>query len=488
MSFNERLENPASRALAGRLPVLFRDRIFTGYGSFLLTFTAIAAASYSYLVGAALIGVGSTRLGIVGYLIGLVLGMSFVSLAGGAISYRYGVDTVDAGKPSLGMRGSVTLLLGVLVCTLGWANVLLAMTARGVVRILHADSLNGGASHEAEVICVGVALVVLLWLLVRRGAGWMERVANYCAVAQLTVAAVLFASILHKYGLMKVWSINVAPAQAYSSDRMLQLTYAVEFGLCNSLGMLPYMGGLARLVRRSTHLVGPSVLGYSVCGAFFIAVIGALATAATGKMDPADWLTRVVGLRGGTLLLSIMLIANVGALIAQIYLASISIQQFRTFAQLPWSLVVALVLAPSVVVAFNTHWIIDHVMNWLAYNGVMFIGLGSVMFVDFFLLRRGRVIAAQLFAAQNGQMYWYRGGVNWIAIGVVVGATAMYLWLFDPMSLRVALWFRYAGASIPTALVSAAVYFVLMRWLVVERLAEGGGVSEPFAPTVEVKL
>src|SRR5260370_22156682 len=100
MSFNEGLENPASRALAGRLPVLFRDRVFTSYGSFLLTFTAIAAASYSYLVGAALIGVGSTRLGIVGYLIGLVLGMSFVSLAGGAISYRYGVDTVDAGKPS----------------------------------------------------------------------------------------------------------------------------------------------------------------------------------------------------------------------------------------------------------------------------------------------------------------------------------------------------------------------------------------------------
>src|SRR5260370_757318 len=269
---------------------------------------------------------------------------------------------------------------------------------------------------------------------------------------------------------------------------MLQLTYAVEFGLCNSLGMLPYMGGLARLVRRSTHLVGPSVLGYSVCGAFFIAVIGALATAATGKMDPADWLTQVIGLRGGTLLLSIMLIANVGALITQIYLASISIQQIQTFAQLPWSLVVSLVLTPSVIVAFNTHWIIDHVMNWLAYNGVMFIGLGSVMFVDFFLLRRGRIIAAQLFAAQSGQMYWYRGGVNWIAIGVVIGARAMYLWLFDRMSLRVAPWFRYAGGSIPTAVVSAAAYFLLMRWLVVPHWVDGDRESKLLPQAVGVKL
>ena len=102
----------AEHALAGRLPVLGAGRIYTGFASYLLTSTAIAAGSYSYLVGTALISVGSTRLGLAGYLIGLVLGMSFVSLAGGALSYRYGVDTVDAGKATLGIRGSFALLIG----------------------------------------------------------------------------------------------------------------------------------------------------------------------------------------------------------------------------------------------------------------------------------------------------------------------------------------------------------------------------------------
>jgi NCS1 family nucleobase:cation symporter-1 len=181
----------AEHALAGRLPILRSGRIYAGFGSYMLTFTAIAAGSYSYLVGTALTGVGSTRLGLVGYLIGLVLGMSFVPLAGGALSYRYGVDTVDAGKPTLGMRGSLVLLVGVLVCTLGWANVLLAMTARGVVRVINAGQGKLPAGAETEVVMVGLALVVVLWLLVRRGPAGMERVATFCAGTQLIVALVL---------------------------------------------------------------------------------------------------------------------------------------------------------------------------------------------------------------------------------------------------------------------------------------------------------
>ncbi len=475
-------------ALAGRLPVLLSRRIFTGFGSYLLTFTAIAAASYSYLVGSALIGVGSTRLGLVGYLIGLVLGMSFVSLAGGALSYRYGVDTVDAGKAALGMRGSLALLIGVLICTLGWANVLLAMTARGAVRVLNAGYAGPVAGTESEVIAVGVALVVVLWLLVRRGAGWMERVATYSAGTQLVVALILLGAVLYRFGVTKVLITDVTHNQAYSPDRITQLTYAVEFGVCNSLGMLPYMGGLARLVRSPRHLVGPSVLGYAVFGAFVIAAVGALATAGTGQTDPGDWIPLVAGVRGGTLLFGVMLIANLGALVTQVYLAAVSVQQIRAFTRLPWSVVVAVVLIPSIFVTFNTRWVLDHVMNWLAYNGVLFVGLSAVLFVDFFVLRREYVVPAQLFAARPGQQYWFWGGVNWVAVAVVAGATAFYLWLFDPLTLRVGLWFRYAGAAVPTVVISSLAYYLLMRLLVIPRGIGGYRPIDAIPAPVEVKL
>lgn len=478
----------AEHALAGRLPVLGAGRIYTGFGPYLLTFTAIAAASYSYLVGTALIGVGSTRLGLVGYLIGLVLGMAFVSLAGGALSYRYGVDTVDAGKAALGMRGSLALLVGVLVCTLGWANVLLAMTARGAVRVLNAAYAGPVAHEEIEVIAVGLTLLCLLWLLVRMGAGWMERVATYCAGTQLVIAVILLYAVLCKFGVTRVLITDVPHDQAYSPDRITQLTYAVEFGVCNSLGMLPYMGGLARLVRSPRHLVGPSVLGYAVFGAFVIAAVGALATAGTGKIDPSDWIPLVMGARGGTMLFGVMLIANLGALVTQVYLAGVSVQQIRAFTRLPWSVVVAVVLIPGVFVAFNTRWILDHVINWLAYNGVLFVGLSAVLFVDFFVLRREQVVPAQLFAARPGQHYWFWGGVNWVAVAVVAGATAVYLWLFDPLTLRASVWFRYAGAAVPTVVISSLAYYALMNILVIPRGV--GGYRGPGAnrAPVEVKL
>ena len=470
------------------MPVLGAGRIYTGFGSYLLTFTAIAAGSYSYLVGTALINVGSTRIGLTGYLIGLVLGMSFVSLAGGALSYRYGVDTVDAGKATLGMRGSMALLVGVLVCTLGWANVLLAMTARGAVRVLNAGHAGPAAGAEFEVIIVGLALLVLLWLLVRRGPAGMGRVATYCAGTQLVVALILLAAVLYRFGITKVLITDVPAQQAYSHDRITQLTYAVEFGVCNSLGMLPYMGGLSRLVRNARHLVTPAVLGYAVFGAFVIAAVGALATAGTGQVDPGDWIPLVAGVRGGTLLFGIMLIANLGALVSQIYLAGVSIQQIRVFARLPWSVVVAVVLIPGVFVTFNTRWVLDHVMNWLAYNGVLFVGLSAVLFVDFFVLRREQVVPAQLFAARPGQQYWFWGGVNWVAVAVVAGATAVYLWLFNPLTLRAGVWFRYAGAALPTVVISSLAYYLLMSVLVIPRGIGGYGCSGANRTSVEVKL
>lgn len=475
-------------ALAGRLPVLFRSRVYASYPRLLLTYTAIAAASYSYLVGAALIGVGNTRVGIVGYLIGLVVGMAFVSLAGGALSYRYGVDTVDAGKAALGMRGGVTLLVGVLVCTLGWANVLLAMTARGAVRVVHGFDGIQTPVRETEVSVIGLLLLGAIWLFVRRGAGSMERVANCCAAVQLVIAAILFIAVLVRYGFAKAWSVDVPEAHAYSTDGLTQLSYAVEFGICNALGMLPYMGGLSRLVRNPRHLVGPPVIGYAVCGAFLIAVIGALATASTGDVDPADWIPQVVGTRAGLALFGAMLVANVGALVTQVYLAGISIQQIRAFARLPWNLVVALVLTPSIVVAFNSRWVIDHVMNWLAYNGVMFVGLGSVLFVDFFMLRRQRIEIDQLFAAGRDQLYWFRGGVNWIAVVVIVAATCGYLWLFDPASLQASALFRYAGAAVPIIVGSSVAYFLLMKWFIASRRLNGYREGERAAVSVPVTL
>ena len=99
------IEPALEEALEGRLPVLPAERIYKRYGSLLWTTAVLSAASYAYLVGGALASFGNTRMSIAGYLVGLIVGEVVVVLAAGVPSFRSGVDTIDAAKSALGIRG-----------------------------------------------------------------------------------------------------------------------------------------------------------------------------------------------------------------------------------------------------------------------------------------------------------------------------------------------------------------------------------------------
>lgn len=71
---------------------------------------------------------------------------------------------------------------------------------------------------------------------------------------------------------------------------------------------------------------------------------------------------------------------------------------------------------------------------------------------------------------------------------VIVAATCGYFWLFDPASLRASAPFRYAGAAVPTIVVSSVAYYLLMRWLVVGRRLDGYHEGERAATSVSVTL
>ena len=126
------------------------------YGSFLWTCWAFSAATWAFLIGGFLPYVGDWRLGVIGYVIGLVIGMSIVALASGASSYKYGTDVIDNAKSSFGYRGMVVPLLGLLATLVGWSYVVEALTSRGAANIVAtvsgADSTGG--AHEKLVVAL----------------------------------------------------------------------------------------------------------------------------------------------------------------------------------------------------------------------------------------------------------------------------------------------------------------------------------------------
>jgi NCS1 family nucleobase:cation symporter-1 len=182
-------------------------------------------------------------------------------------------------------------------------------------------------------------------------------------------------------------------------------------------------------------------------------------------------------------------LANMGTLLVNLFVSALGLQQVSLFARLHWRDVTSAIIVPSVVVAFFSHWLLNQVMAILAYGGVIFVGITAVAGVDYLILRNQRVSLQQVFVPNARGCYWFWGGVNWVAVLVIVGSCALYLWLFDPVSLRVHGPFRWVGASIPSVAAAALVYYVLMR-LFIMRSSRGGYRTQVTtgAEAVEVRL
>ncbi|HEX4241973.1 MAG TPA: cytosine permease [Steroidobacteraceae bacterium] len=462
---SSRGSNASLQALDGRLPVLAHERIYGSYGSMLWTTAVLSAASWAYLIGSTFPSFGNTRLVILGYLIGLLIGEVLAVFAVGIPSFRYGVDTVDAAKASLGSRGAVVLLVMVLATSLGWAYVLMAMTARGVGRLVSAAASRDAPVDEHLVIASALGLLLLVWCLARRGPAAMERLSKICAAGQILIALIILGCVVSLQRMSPPLAHGGYPAHPITTDPLTQIAYGVEFGFDNALTMLPFLGGLTRLVRHRRHIVGPTLIGSAILGAWLVAAVAALAAGVVTGSDPTIWIVELMGPAVGSVVVGFLLVANLGTLVVLVYVASVAVQQARPVAALRWDWIIGLTLLPGAIFAFRTEWLLARVMTWLAYNGVMFVGLSAVLMTDFFFLKSQRIRVSHLFASPGKGIYWYAGGVNWIAMGAIVVCAGIYLALFDPISLHVHPLFRYVGAGIPAVLLGSMTYYLAMRLL-----------------------
>ncbi len=248
----------------------------------------------------------------------------------------------------------------------------------------------------------------------------------------------------------------------------------VEWGAAVAFTFWPIMGGITRLIARPNHLVSPAVLGFGVIGPLFPITAAALDTVTVPTTsDPTGWLVPVAGPVLGTLALVFVVLANVTVTVIQLYLCGVGIQHVRAFTRLRWELLVALFVAPGVRLALRPEWVLDHVLVWVTYDGLIFAGIAAIMLVDFVLLRRRALDVRQLFNDAPSGAYGFWGGVNWAAVGVVVVSVWLYVRLYDPVTMASAAAFRYCGATLPTVLVSGLLYWLLVR-LVVIPAGKGG--------------
>jgi NCS1 family nucleobase:cation symporter-1 len=192
--------------------------------------------------------------------------------------------------------------------------------------------------------------------------------------------------------------------------------------------------------------------------------------------DPAEWLRTVGGLGYGIVALVFVAAANLGTAIAGIYASAIGLRQLPGVERIRWPNLLLLTLAPVALVGFFIpDLFFAHFGSFIAFIAVGFAPLCGIQIVDYYLLRRGRIDIRGVYETGEAGSYRYWRGFNPAALAAMLVGLVAYIYLLNPLSYESHWPYQYLTASLPTAAVSALVYWLITRFWTQRRGLGGYG-------------
>ncbi|MBA0052611.1 hypothetical protein E0L36_17475 [Streptomyces sp. AJS327] len=460
------------------LPVPLGERNWNGFVLGTVCATA-GIATWSFVVGGSSASYLNAKMGMAAMLAGGLIGQLLVTLATIPVSTKHGIETVISTKPQLGIRGSYLALFMQYATALGWNAVLMIFFGRSAASILEVTGLIDSSARSTAATVFSVVGIVLVWILVSRGAKSLQKVGPVIAIAISLMAVYLLVVLFRAHGSGEIFS---AQPLAPSPDRLLNYTSVVELLIVSTWGWWTYMGGMVRMVDTARKAVLPSMLGLGVAWVV-VAIVSLYSSLTTGEADPTVWAPKVAGDVGGVIVLLFVAFANIGSTLVGAYVATLGVFQIpQVSSRLRWRVVAAVVLSPMlVVVLFFATEFYDNVDRFMAFIGLMIAPMVGIQIADWYLMGRRRSLRISgLYRHNSTSCYWYLGGFNPAGIIALALGSLTYQLLLNPVTYepRSDL-FKYLTASLPAVLVAAVVYTVLGRlWSRrLERSEQGG--AEP---------
>jgi NCS1 family nucleobase:cation symporter-1 len=387
--------------------------------------------------GALLVPGLSPALALLAILIGTLAGNLLLALTGVAGS-DHAVPTMVLLRPVLGQRGSYLPSLFNLIQLIGWTAFEFWVIALAANRV--SQALFGFSGHG-------------LWLVI---------FACWCVLLALGGPLVVIRQWLEKFGVWLVYGVTAwitvylfthynIPAllsQAGSGD--LPFWLAVDLVVAMPISWMPLVADYTRFARKSKSAFWGTYLGYLLANVWFYG-LGMLfiLTLEMAEPTPENLATAIMALTGGIVALLVILVNETDNAFADIYSAAVTIQ--NVFPQVSQRILVVIVGAVSLALAaFLT---MGRYFSFLLLIGSVFVPLFGILAADYFLLRKRRVEVDELY--RPGGAYWYRGGVNWVAVSAWAVGIAVYHLIARNLP--------WLGASIPGFAVAFLLYVALVR-------------------------
>ena len=456
----------------GDTPLLPGERVW-GFWGYAYANSALAVATWVFLIGGAtalfvgpLQGIAAI---IIGNIIGVVLAASSTCLPCG----KYGVEQFTFLRSMFGVNGSrLVFILSVVILTMGWLAVLGLMCGRAL------DNLETLVQHSEPdagdwLVTAGALLAIVLAALVAmRGPDMIRRLSAVIAPSLILIMLALMYFISRRYSFGEL--LAMPPLQPPFENPHVNFMIAVEINIAAGFSWWPYIGNLSRLCSNQRTAFWPNLVG--IFGAASLGESVSLFAATTlGSSDPTAWMRLAGGMTFGVIALSFLALANLTGMVNILYTAVIGLRQLagERLRSLGWGVLIGLFCIIPVVIVLLAPGIYDGFFIFLVWTSALNSALAGIGIADYFFLRKQRLNLRHLYAEQSGSPLRFCKGFNPIALLALVAGFAIYVVVFNPQTLAHTDFFTFATASLPSCLLAGLVHYGLTR-LLATRLGWGG--------------
>ena len=372
--------------------------------------------------------------------IGTLGGAVVLSLVGN-IGTRTGLATMALTRGAFGTRGSLLPVAANVVVLMGWSWVQ-AMLAGVTVNYVVEDLTGFSSPVLFSVLCQLIVVILAIF-----GHDGIAKVEPWLAVLILIIIGWIFVVAFGNYGPDQFQAIPVdeslglSPAIALDIVLATAISWTVLSADFNRFARSTRAGMLGSGVGYTLSTVIAMTLGATALG--YVILAGGDAVA----FDPS-----VLVAEFGPPLAVVIFLSVMATNTMVVYGMVTSVVNAKVGGRLRF-LPTALVLGAISIAGSTWLALLDQFTSFLSIIGAFFVPVFAIMIVDYYVVKRA-AYARDLLAAHGGR-YWYRGGVNWAAVGVwVVGAGVSYLLTF--------VWPSPIGATLPVFAGSTVAYLAIM--------------------------
>ena len=383
--------------------------------------------------------------------VGVVIGNAMLGYAA-RIGAATGAPAMVLYRPALGRQGSFAPTVLNVLQNIGWGSfeLLIIGTAAGAI----SDRVFGVSLRPVWTIAFGVVVTLMAvggpLVVVRR---WISRYAVWLVGAS-TVYLTIY--VLTSVDLGTFWNAR--------GDGSMPFWQGVDLVVAMPISWIPLAADYTRFSRTPRGAFAGTAIGYGIAHAWFyvLGVLLILSNIASNPADPTGFVAAVLAVPAGLLALGILAVDESDEAFANIYSASVSVQNaFPKLSQRRLSVAMGAVCTLIAILVPLVQY-----ENFLLLIGAVFVPLFGVLAAHYAIVRRGYstddIYGATRAVRPWGIAAWVIGFAvyNWLNPGTVGWWVSAMRWLLHdlaglPFPLSVSV--PWLGASVAAFVVAFAI-------------------------------